>query len=340
MKTRFAFIGFQHLHVWDALGRVRDRNDAEVVACCEEDPATRQVLARDGRVTITHDDYRRLLAEVDCDAVVVGDSFAKRGTIIADALAAGRHVLADKPACTRLEELARIEATARKRDRVVGMILELRDSGVFRGVRRMVRAGEIGEIRAATIGGQHPLSLATRPAWYHEAGRHGGTINDLGIHGIDLLTWVTGLRWSRVVAARCWQRGVPPGSHFRNAAQFMLAMENDCGVLGDVSYFAPDSMGYASPLYWRLTLWGSRGVIEASLYSRSISLYRDGEKEGAAIPPDTPDPGGYLNSFLREVRGEAADDDGSLSSLEVFGASRVALMTQEAADKGLHEVAL
>jgi predicted dehydrogenase len=340
MKTRFAFIGFQHFHVWDAWRWVRERDDTEVVACCEEDPATREALASEGRIAVTHDDCRGLLAEVDCDAVVVGDRFDKRGSIIIDCLSAGRHVLADKPACTRLEELARIEATARRRRLVVGMTFELRDSGVFRGVRRLVHAGEIGEVRAASFGGQHPLLSATRPAWYHEEGRHGGTINDIGIHGIDLLPWITGQRWSRVVAARCWQRGVPAGSHLRNAAQLMLAMENDCGVLADVSYLAPDSMGYTTPLYWRLTLWGSRGVIEAGLNSTLISLYREGANEGIAVPPDPPDPGGYLESFLREVRGDTAGDDGRLTSRDVFAASRVALMAQEAADQGLRDVLL
>jgi len=42
-------------------------------------------------------------------------------------------------------------------------------------------------------------------------GQPRGTINDIAIHAIDLIPWVTGLRFTRVVAAREWQRGVPQG---------------------------------------------------------------------------------------------------------------------------------
>jgi predicted dehydrogenase len=338
MKTRFAFLGFRHPHIRDAYRRVSERPDTEIVASSEEDAGTREALQREGTVTITHDDHRRLLETVDCDAVVVGDCFGKRGRIAAEALAAGRHVLADKPACTSLAELERIEELAGRAGRAVGMMLDLRDAGIFIGLRRVVREGAIGEVRAASFGGQHPLLPASRPAWYHEDGSHGGTINDIAIHGIDLMEWATGLRFTRVVAAREWQRGVPAGSRFRNAAQLMLSMENECGVVADVSYLSPDSMGYTLPLYWRFTLWGEGGVLETSLTAAAIRLYRAGETAGRELPPDAPDPGGYLESFLHEVRGERSG--GRLTSTEVFRASRIALRAQEAANRGLGNVAL
>jgi len=340
VKTRIAFLGFRHGHIRDVYRRALERPDVEIVACSEEDGGARAALEREGAVKVTHRDHRKLLENVDCDAVVVGAAFGRRGAIVADALEAGRHVLADKPACTSIAELDRIEELARKRGRAVGMMLEMRDAGVFIGMRRLVRDGAIGEVRAVAFGGQHPLLSATRPAWYHEEGSHGGTINDVAIHAIDMLPWATGLRIARIVAAREWQRGVPRGSHFRNAAQLMLAMENEAGVIGDVSYISPDSHGYSLPLYWRFTLWGSGGVLETSLNAREIMLFKDGESSGKALPPGPPDPGGYLESFLREARGERATsaDEARLTTADVFAASRVALRAQEAAVQGLRDV--
>ncbi len=334
MKTRIAFLGFRHGHVRDAYLRARERPDVEIVACSEEDAGVRAALEREGAVRVTHHEHREVLERVDCDAVVVGDVFGRRGKIVADALAAGRHVLSDKPACTSLVELDRIEELARGRRRCVGMMLELRDHGVFVGLRRLVREGTIGEVRAAAFGGQHPLFLATRPSWYHEPGCHLGTINDIAIHGIDALAWMTGLRIARIVAAREWQQGVPAASHFRNAAQLMLAMENGCGVVADVSYLSPDSMGYSLPLYWRFTLWGSKGVAETALNAGGITLYPEGESSGRTLPADPSNPGGYLDSFLREIRGGQTP----LTTAEVFAASRAALKAQEAADEGLRDV--
>jgi predicted dehydrogenase len=334
VKTRIAFLGFRHGHVRDAFRRAGERPDVEIVACSEEDAGVRETLQREGAVAITHHEHRAVLEGVACDAVVVGDVFGRRGKIVADALAAGRHVLSDKPACTSLVELDRIEELARDGKLAVGMMLELRDHGVFIGMRRLVREGAIGEVRAASFGGQHPLFLATRPSWYHEPGCHLGTINDIAIHGIDALTWMTGIGFSRIVAAREWQHGVPAGSRFRNAAQLMLAMENGCGVISDVSYLSPDSMGYTLPLYWRFTLWGSRGMAETALNADGITLFREGESTGRTVPADPSNPGGYLDSFLKEIRGEPT----GLTTAEVLTASRVALKAQEAADQGLHDV--
>jgi len=340
VKTRIAFLGFRHGHIRDVYRRARERPDLEIVACSEEDAAVCVALEREGAVKVTHRDHRKLLATVECDAVVVGAVFGRRGAIIADALAAGRHVLTDKPACTSLAELDRIEELARRHGRAVGMMLEMRDAGVFIGMRRLVRDGAIGEVRAVAFGGQHPLLSATRPAWYHEEGCHGGTINDVAIHAIDMIPWVTGLRFTRVVAAREWQRGVPRGSHFKNAAQLMLAMENEAGVIGDVSYISPDSHGYSLPLYWRFTIWGSGGVLETGLNAGEIMLFKDGDSSGTALPPGPSDPGGYLESFLREARGErgASAEGARLTMADVFAASRVALRAQETATRGLRDV--
>ena len=337
MKTRFAFVGFQHPHIWDLVTRAAAHPDVEVVACCEEDAATRESLAASGKVKITHTDYRAMLAEVKIDAVVVGDWFVKRGRIVIDALTSGRHVLADKPMCTTLAEYAEIVRLAAAKKLTVGMMLDMRDSGVFIKVRELVRAGEIGEIRAVALGGQHPLLPGVRAPWYHEAGKHGGTINDIAIHGLDLVPWITGVECRRVVAARVWQAGPPAESKFLNAGQFMMELANGAGLMADVSYISPNSQGYTLPLYWRATFWGSLGVIEAALHAKEITIFKEGEKAGRTLPPAPPAPGGYLDSFLRELRGQPG---AGLIAPEIFRASWAALKAQEAADRGLLNVEL
>jgi predicted dehydrogenase len=336
MKTRFAFVGFQHPHIWDLVARATAHPDVEVVACCEEDPATRDSLAASGRVKITHTDYRAMLANEAIDVVVVGEWFVKRGRVVIDALASGRHVLADKPMCTTLGEFEEIVRLAETRKLHVGMMLDMRDSGVFIKVRDLVRSGEIGEVRAVALGGQHPLLPGVRPHWYHEAGKHGGTINDLAVHGLDIVMWITGLHFRRVNAARTWAVGVPADSHFRNAAQFMMELENGAGLIADISYLSPNTQGYTLPLYWRLTLWGSSGVLETALNAKEITIYKEGEKAGRTVPIASPMPGGYLQSFLHELRGEPA----ALTQSEIFRASFATLKAQDAADRGLVNVSI
>jgi predicted dehydrogenase len=205
-------------------------------------------------------------------------------------------------------------------------------------MRELVHAGEIGDVREIAVGAEHPLQPKTRPHWYHEAGKHGGTINDIGIHGFDAIPWITGLGFRRVVAARTWKTsGVPADSHFLNAGQAMLELENGAGMSGSFSYVSPTSMGYTLPMYWRTTIWGGEGAIEGGINYPDVMLYKEGEKTGRAVALAPSRPGGFLDSFLRRVRGQS---DVTPTTADILRATRVALKVQHAADKKEFDVEL
>lgn len=337
-QTRIAFAGFRHGHIHDMVNRCKQRPDVAVVACCEEDAPTRQALAQAGQVAVTHDDYARMLREVDCDVVAIGDYYGKRGPMALAAVRAGRHVLADKPLCTTLTQLDAIESAARSGGRVVSLMLDMRDSPVFLGVREAVRSGAIGAVRAVAFGGQHPLNFGSRPGWYFEPGKHGGTLNDIAIHAIDMIPWATGLAWHTLIGARCWHHLPESAPHFNGCAQFIAQLEGGAGVVGDVSYLSPDSHGYSVPFYWRFNFWGDGGMIEAAYNAASITLYQAGEMQPRQLPLPPGRPGGYLDSFLDEIRGRT--DGLHLSGAQALAAARRALTIQDAADRGVGHVRL
>ena len=338
MTTTFAFVGFRHPHINDMYTRCSQRGDVQIVAACEEDAATRESLARAGVVKITHDNFRAMLRDVKADVVAVGDYYSRRGPLVIEALEAGRHVMADKPLCTSLAELDAIESLAKRNGRVVSLMLDMRDSPVFLGVRQMIQAGEIGTIRAVSFGGQHPLNFGSRAGWYFEPGKHGGTLNDIAIHAIDGIPWITGKKWVELEAARCWHHLPPSAPHFRGCGQMMAQLDGGAGVLGDVSYLSPDSFGYGVPYYWRFNFWGDGGMIEAGYNAKSITLNKAGEKVAREVPLPPGNPGGYLESFLQEIRGVTTNLH--LPSADAMRAARVALVAQQAADTGACRVRL
>ncbi|MDD2709734.1 MAG: Gfo/Idh/MocA family oxidoreductase [Verrucomicrobiae bacterium] len=332
-KLRFAFMGFRHGHILGVYNQLKDRGDVETVAACEEDAAARKSLLDGKNVVITHESYRSMLDAVPCDVVAVGDYYGKRGAILIEALKRGKHVISDKPICTSLKELDEIERLAREKNLSVGCQFDLRDSGIFQEMRRLILGGEIGGVHAISFNGEHPLNWGTRPAWYFEKGKHGGTLNDIAVHAIDVIPWLTGLRFKTVNAARNWHVRPAEAPHFNDCAQVMLTMDNGCGVLGDVSYLAPDSQGFSMPQYWQTRFWGEKGLIEGNLVAKEITLYSKSAKEPKVFKPGNGSPGGYLDSFIQEIGGKK--EGLSPSSADVFAASRVALQIQEAADKGL-----
>ena len=337
MKLRMAFVGFRHGHILDLYKRARESDRIEVVAACEEDGAAREKVAAEGVARITHSNYGRMLDEVDCDAVAVGDYYAARGGRIEEALRRGRHVLTDKPPCIRHDELDRIEALVRGKGLKLGCMFDSRDLAQFLGLRALLREGVVGDVHAVVIGGQHPLLRGARPGWYFEEGKHGGTINDIAIHVFDFIPWLTGLELETVEAARCWT-AFAAGTPMKDAGQFMITLSNGAGLMGEVSYFLPDSLGYANPLYWRTTVFGRKGILETAYNAASIAAQLDGRKEVESRPLPAADPGGYLRAFLADVRGEARPD--AMSTEGVLRAARVALTVQEAADRGLRGVSL
>ncbi|MBU4200841.1 MAG: Gfo/Idh/MocA family oxidoreductase [Verrucomicrobia bacterium] len=337
-KLKFAFMGFRHGHIMTLYNQVGKRTDAEIVAACEEHESTRRQLKAEGNIAITHDHLHAMLDQAPCDVVAVGDYYGRRGAILIEALRRGKHVICDKPICTALPEWTIIRDLARDRGLAVGCMLDMRGEGVFLTMRELIRSGEIGRIHAVSFNGQHPLMYGTRPAWYFEEGKHGGTINDIAIHAMDCIPWITGLRFQTINAARNWNARLPQVPHFKDAAQMMLTLENGAGVLGDVSYLAPERIGYALPQYWRMTFWGEGGVLENMNQKSEVMLYQNGAKEERAVPSHPEIPDSYLEAFIGEIRGET--QSGSLSSSEVLESSRIALLTQDAADNNLTNVSV
>ena len=329
MKTRFAFVGFRHSHAFDLLSTVVDRPDCEIVAHCEEDAATRESLAKSGRVDITHENYEAMLDDVECDVVAVGDYYTKRGPLVVEALRRGLHVICDKPLCHTLAEQAQIEDLSAKRDLSVGLQLDLRGAGAFIRLRDVIRSGELGAIHTMNICGQHPLLLGSRPAWYFEKDKHGGTINDIGIHVFDIVPWLTGVPWREVVTARTWNAKATAFPHFKDAAQFMGILESGAGIMADVSYLAPDKAGYALPHYWRFTVHGQNGIAETHYGALHVKVALDHQDSMDQRPVGPPIFRRFFTDFLNEVRGHCESCD--LRTADVLKASRLALEAQRRA---------
>ena len=335
-RHKIAFVGFRHGHIFDLYALACASPALEVVAACEEHAETRAEILAKETAAITHDRIEQMLDEVDCDIVATGTYFADRGPVLIEALSRGKHVISDKPLCTGMADLDRIEALAGEKDLKVGCMLTLRDSAAFIGARNLIQAGRIGEVHAIAFGGQHPLLLGSRPGWYFEQGKHGGTITDIGIHAIDALPWVTGRQWAKINAARCWRALVPEDFHMQDAGQMMLEMDNGCGVLGDVSYFAPDRAGYTMPYYWRTTFWGRDGIIETSTTAKDIQVLGREDSTVHIEPLPLAQRGGYLRSFLDDIAGEVPAN--GLDTAAVLRSTRNVIRIQGAADRGEREV--
>ena len=93
--------------------------DTKVVALCDSDEMVLANASRQTGISAIYTDYRELLRRDDVHAVVVATPNAFHAPITLAAVAAGKHVLCEKPLAMNLEE-APEHATAPPRRRVCG----------------------------------------------------------------------------------------------------------------------------------------------------------------------------------------------------------------------------
>jgi len=318
-----AFAGLRHGHIFGLYQKARSMDGVTVVGAWEADDAARAAA----QTTITepfYDSYEALLTDERVDAVAVGDYYGKRGQLIIRALKAGKHVIADKPICTSLDELAQIHALSAEKQLKVACMLDLRYDGAVRGAKALVEAGKLGKIHAMGFTGQHPLSYGTRPMWYFEEGKHGGTINDIAIHGVDALRYITSLEYVSTTCARTWNAFAKEVPHFDDCAQFMVEMSGGAGLMADVSYAAQTKTSFSMPSYWRFNIWGEEGCIEFR-FSDSKILFAGRDSSAVEEIACTPVTECWLDDFIRPYDASAVKD--------VMISSEAVLKIQRAADE-------
>lgn len=328
-KFKVAFVGFRHSHIDGLYSRMKDSDQYTIVAACEEN-AEAAAAAKERGIDITFNDFHEMMQQCEFDILAIGDYFGIRGARAISALVAGKHVIADKPLCTSLAELREIRHLAQTRNLKVGCMLDMRLNANVNAAKAVIDSGRLGEIHAISFGGQHPLSYGTRPNWYFEQGKQGGTINDIAIHGLDAIEYMTGHTITELTAARTWNAFATFAPVvFQDAAQGMFALDNKCGVMFDVSYFAPEKTGFANPFYWRFTIWGRNGVLEFNYAKAGCQLYLTGAEAVEEIPAAT-DNSDYLQIFTQEITTGA---DLPFGSEHIMDVSEKCLKLQAIADK-------
>lgn len=321
---KVAFVGFRHGHVSAMVNTARNLDFVEIVAAVDAEPQAHASFVEPLGMTLTHETLDQVLADTDCDVVACADYYAKRGEHVIKALEAGKHVVTDKPLCTRIEELRAIAGLARAKNLQVMIDLTMRYAEPYTTLVKIVQDGGIGDPASCMITGLHPMAYGTRPSWYFESGKHGGTINDLMIHGVDLIRWATGKEFEKVIAATatCHRAPVP---FFQDSAQMFYELTGGTKFLGDCSYMAPENC----PEHWRFYLWGSEGSVRLA-DSGVVEWNRAGEGAQEVVPFTPPS----LDPFGEFVTSLETGAPRWLPNEECFRSQMAALAGQLAADTG------
>ncbi len=283
MAVRVAVYGLKHGHIHSVIHACRQLPQVELVCVAEEDPVYREAAARALGIEVVDATGEQVIANESFDIFAIGDAYGRRGALIEMALDAGAHLMGDKPLCTRLDECDRIAAKLRERRLAASLMLTCRYHPSYVALQRRLRDGRIGRIRTFWAFGPHLLAYGSRPEWYWTPELHGGILNDLQCHGLDMMRWLSGEELAQVLCAVVGNAAAPMVPQFEDNGQCLCQFTNGARFGGEVSYLSP-AKGQA--IGWIFCGWGERGQFKIESHGDRIAL--DVADEGPVEVPVEP----------------------------------------------------
>lgn len=187
--VRFGVVGVgaitqvAHLPV---LSRMRG---AQVVALCDNDGLKARSLADRFEVPDVFTDMQDLLELDEVDAVIVGTPNHLHEPHVLSALAAGVHVLCERPLSLTTTGIERILAAAERADRKVAVANNHRFRSDVQALSGFLRGGELGHLMGVRAGAYQPRRV--QEGWrFRRAEAGGGSFLEHGFPLLDLALWL------------------------------------------------------------------------------------------------------------------------------------------------------
>jgi len=209
----------------------------------------------------THDHPADMLSREDLEAVLVFLPHREMPEAVRQAVAAGKHVLVEKPMGADLQQVQEVARLADSTRLKVTTGYCWRFDPMARKIKQWISDGLLGEIvhfgGRMTAGGPWRYIRDNAP-WMLEAEQGGGPMINLGVHWIDLFHWWTGLEII-AVQGRTTRTGGEPKRTIEDNAYALLEYDNGATGVLDISYSAPPSFPQGRDLL--ISIRGTLGMV-------------------------------------------------------------------------------
>jgi 1,5-anhydro-D-fructose reductase (1,5-anhydro-D-mannitol-forming) len=194
-------------------------------------------------------DLGELLRDPDVDAVYIATPNALHADQVVAAAQAGKHVLCDKPLALTVADAQRAIAACDEAGVRLGVTFQTRFHDAFDRCRPAIRSGSLGDILVAQVEMSPGRTLLR--GWRTDPSLAGlGTVNNVGVHGYDLIGYLLGAEVVEVTALVGHESGLVP----ETLALALLRFDN--GALGYVN--ANQSVPHTQA---DITIYGTRGRV-------------------------------------------------------------------------------
>jgi 1,5-anhydro-D-fructose reductase (1,5-anhydro-D-mannitol-forming) len=195
--------------------QMRKAAGVERVAVLSRDRARGEAFARRHGFAKVYTSLGKLLADPEIDAVYDSTPDGAHADNTVAAARAGKHALVEKPLAISARECERAIEACRGHGVKLGVVYQQRHEEVHQEARRMVKAGEVGDIHLARVQVTlRPQARTVPPGggnWRADPKlRSGGALMSLGDHAFDTLAYLVDQDIEQIVAFTDATRDDPP----------------------------------------------------------------------------------------------------------------------------------
>jgi predicted dehydrogenase len=211
-KIRLGLIGASVKGTWSArshLPALRASSDFELTAVCTTKADSAEAARRAWDARLAFDDWRKMIASPEIDAVAVVVRVPSHYAPAKAALEAGKHVYCEWPLGRTTAEAQELSALAVANRLVTTVGLQARVNPAVMHMKELVEAGFVGDVMAVHVSlmREGVLSRPSHRTWQRDAELGANTLTIANGHTVDAMRFVAGefTRLSAVVATQAKQ---------------------------------------------------------------------------------------------------------------------------------------
>lgn len=255
-----------------------------------------------------------LLADARPDIVDITTLLDQHHDLTLQALAAGCHVLCEKPIARTAAEAAAMVAAAERAGRLLSICFQSRTLPTARYLRELLASGELGAVLAIRTWGSEIHSLPVNRPWPSGGG---GVLNHSAIHNLDLALWLLGYptvltasaagqqRLSRIGVATITMAGglqrtdtVP--SDIEDLGLALIRLTGGAVLTVEANFLAPPSERLRG--FELLAERGAASLLPLRLWRDTGDTWLDITPPATLLPPPPVGMNGLMDDFLTAIQ--------------------------------------
>jgi predicted dehydrogenase len=324
--TKVGMVSFAHHHAEAYVAALRSLREAELVGFVDDEPNRAQQMS--ARLGLKAFGSIAQLAEAGVEAVVLCSENSRHRRDAEESIAAGLHVLSEKPLATGVADAQAMADAARAAQVVLSTAFPMRFNEAMVRARRRVSAGDVGTVLAMEGVNQGKVPTEFR-AWFTDprlAG--GGAITDHLVHLVDLYRFLLEDEVTEVYAKA--NRVFAPAARVETGGLASLAFAG--GAVGTIDFSWSRSACYPAWGGLSIRLVGTAGTAFVDAFGQRFDRYSDIDGSVQALDFGTDANAAMIRAFLAAV---AAGDLDAGTGVDGLRAAEVTAAAYESVATGL-----